>query len=71
MRAAYLEMIETIMEEGQYTGQTVWAAGGAAAKWVKENLPENPLGDILMHAQNDSRRRQLPGRQGRLRVRRD
>ena len=51
MRAAYLEMIETIMEEGQYTGQTVWAAGGAAAKWVKENLPENPLGDILMHAQ--------------------
>ncbi len=50
MRAAYLEMIETIMEEGQYVGQTVWAAGGAAAKWVKENL-ENPLGDILMHAQ--------------------
>jgi hypothetical protein len=49
-RAAHVDIVKTIMNEGKYAGKKVWAAGGAAARWVKENL-QSPLGDPLMHAQ--------------------
>ena len=47
---AHLDIVKTFMNEGKYAGKKVWAAGGAAARWVKENL-QSPLGDPLMHAQ--------------------
>ena len=49
--AAHLDIVKTMMNEGKYAGKKVWVAGGAALRWTKKNLPENPLGDPLMHAQ--------------------